>query len=155
VLSGACLSGGLDSSSIVSVMDKYHTRPEAFSTVSSLIPHTRYNEEEYVQAVLADTGHVSHRVHPDIHELIDRDLMDKIVYHQDQPILTASFFSEYKVFQTAAENRIKVMLSGQRQMSTCWLRLFYRFSPEEPASQRPTFQIFEPPGIIHQTRAGI
>jgi len=113
VFSGACLSGGLDSSSIVSVMDKYHTRPEAFSTVSSLIPHTRYNEEEYVQAVLADTGHASHRVHPDIHELIDRDLMDKIVYNQDQPILTASFFSEYKVFQTAAENRIKVMLSGQ------------------------------------------
>ena len=113
VFSGACLSGGLDSSSIVSVMDKYHTRPGAFATVSSLIPHCVYNEEEYVDAVLSDTGHASYRVHPNIHELVEQEMMDKIVYHQDQPVLTASYFSEYKVFQVASQHQIKVMLSGQ------------------------------------------
>ncbi|MEJ7737948.1 MAG: asparagine synthase (glutamine-hydrolyzing) [Chitinophagaceae bacterium] len=109
---GASLSGGLDSSSIVCAINELY-KGKDITTISSCFTEPKYNEIPYVDAVNAKTGFPSFKVFPDIQEIATGDLFENIVYHQDQPILGGSFFSEYKVFQTARANQITVMLSGQ------------------------------------------
>jgi asparagine synthase (glutamine-hydrolysing) len=107
---GACLSGGLDSTSIVGVTQKIDTEIKTFS---SCYTQHGFNEIEYINSAIKHYGVENHKNYPNIHELLDNNLMRKIVYHQDQPILSGSFFSEYKVYEMAASNNIRIMLSGQ------------------------------------------
>jgi asparagine synthase (glutamine-hydrolysing) len=107
---GACLSGGLDSTSIVGVSGKID---RSLATFSSCCTQHGYNEIEYINNAVVHYRVQNHKTYPNIHELIETGLLKKIVYHQDQPILSGSFFSEFKVFETAAANDIKIMLSGQ------------------------------------------
>jgi asparagine synthase (glutamine-hydrolysing) len=39
--------------------------------------------------------------------------LDKIIYHQDQPIVSTSHYAEYKLYEKAAGENLKVMLDGQ------------------------------------------
>ena len=107
---GSCLSGGLDSSAIAGIAKQTSNRVTTFS--SCYIQHG-YNEIEYINNAIMHYNFPSHKTYPSIHELLENKLLNKIVYHQDQPILSGSFFSEYKVFQSAAINNIRIMLSGQ------------------------------------------
>ena len=107
---GACLSGGLDSTSILGVIQKINNEVITFS---SCYTQQGYNEIEYINNAIMYYGFPNHKSYPNIHELIENDLLRKIIYHQDQPILSGSFFSEYKVFEIAAANKIRIMLSGQ------------------------------------------
>ncbi|MEO5594207.1 MAG: asparagine synthase (glutamine-hydrolyzing) [Chitinophagaceae bacterium] len=107
---GACLSGGLDSTSILGVTEKLNS---AVVTFSSCYTQHGYNEIEYINNAIMHYGFPNHKNYPNVHELIDNKLLKKIVYHQDQPILSGSFFSEYKVFETAAASKIRIILSGQ------------------------------------------
>jgi len=107
---GACLSGGLDSTSIVGVSEKINN---TLTTFSSCYTQHGYNEIEYINNAVMHYKFANHKNYPNIHELIENDLLKKIVYHQDQPILSGSFFSEYKVFENAAASKIRIMLSGQ------------------------------------------
>ncbi len=107
---GACLSGGLDSTSIVGVSKKINNQ---LTTFSSCYTQHGYNEIEYINDAVMHYKFTNHKNYPNIHELIDNGLLKKIVYHQDQPILSGSFFSEYKVFENAANNDFRIMLSGQ------------------------------------------
>lgn len=107
---GSCLSGGMDSSSIVSAA-KQHT-PQVH-TVSSCYDDKRYDEQEYIDIVNQALGTEPYKVFPNLNDLLEKGLLEKIVYHQDQPIFTASHFSEYSVFDTAAQHQLTVMLDGQ------------------------------------------
>ncbi|MGI8583976.1 MAG: asparagine synthase-related protein, partial [Chitinophagaceae bacterium] len=59
------------------------------------------------------TGFHGYKVFPDLNNLLDSGEFDTMLYHQDQPFSTASNYSEFHVFKTAAENRLTVLLSGQ------------------------------------------
>lgn len=107
---GACLSGGLDSTSIVGVTDRINTK---VTTFSSCYTQHGFNEIEYINSAVMHYGVENYKNYPNIHELVESNLLRKIVYHQDQPILSGSFFSEYKVFETAAANNVRIVLSGQ------------------------------------------
>jgi asparagine synthase (glutamine-hydrolysing) len=107
---GACLSGGLDSTSIVGVSEKIKN---PLTTFSSCYTQPGHNEIEYINNAVAHYKFPNYKNYPNIQELIDNDLLKKIVYHQDQPILSGSFFSEFKVFENAAAKNFRIMLSGQ------------------------------------------
>ena len=107
---GACLSGGLDSTSIVGVTEKINTK---VTTFSSCYTQHGFNEIEYINSAVMHYDVENHKNYPNIHDLVENNLLSRIVYHQDQPILSGSFFSEYKVFETAAANKIRIVLSGQ------------------------------------------
>lgn len=111
---GSCLSGGLDSSSIVCAMNDLlrregvQERQHAFSSCSAI---PRFDEREYVEEVVRHTGIEAHYVYPDLGRLFDQ--LDSITWHQDEPFGSTSIFAQWSVFALAAENGVKVMLDGQ------------------------------------------
>jgi asparagine synthase (glutamine-hydrolysing) len=111
---GSCLSGGLDSSSIVCAMNDLLTRDGvqekqyAFSSCS-VIP--RFDEREYVEEVVRHTGIEAHYVYPDLTRMFDQ--LDRITWHQDEPFGSTSIFAQWSVFALAADCGVKVMFDGQ------------------------------------------
>jgi len=110
---GSCLSGGLDSSSIVCVMhrllgDESAHRQKTFSAYSDI---PRFDERGFIEEVVRHTGAEPHSVVPDPDELI-RDL-DRVTWHQDEPFGSTSIFAQWKVFELARAAGVVVMLDGQ------------------------------------------
>jgi asparagine synthase (glutamine-hydrolysing) len=110
---GSCLSGGIDSSSIVSAVHSQKLGNEDFATVTSCYSDKRFDEQKFSDEVTAKTGLRAVKVFPDLNHLLDEGHLDKMIYHQDQPFSSASHYSEFKVFQTAREQNIIVMQDGQ------------------------------------------
>jgi len=108
---GSCLSGGMDSSSIVAMAQK--NQPQALKTITSCYKNLEYDEQEYADLVTQKVGSKSLKIYPDLNSLINDKIWEKIIYHQDQPILSFSHFSEYSVFEFAKNEGLIVMLDGQ------------------------------------------
>lgn len=108
---GAALSGGLDSSSIVSLMR--HLHPEAeIHTFSYIASDARVNEEQWVDKVTSWAKTIAHKVHLDEKVLFEKDL-DALIRAQGEPFSTLSIYAQYKVFELANSCGIKVTLDGQ------------------------------------------
>jgi len=111
---GSCLSGGLDSSSIVCIMNELLKNSEptcrqlSFSACSH---HKKFNESHYIEKVVQNTGIQSHYTYPDLDALFSQ--LDQILWHQDEPFGSTSIFAQWEVFKLAKEHKIKVMLDGQ------------------------------------------
>ncbi len=108
---GTALSGGVDSSSIVSVIR--HLEPQAEIHTFSFIPseNPAINEERWVDIVGKHVRAQVHKVCPCPEEL-PCDL-DELIFAQDEPFGGTSIYAQYRVFRLARENGIKVMLDGQ------------------------------------------
>lgn len=110
---GSCLSGGIDSSSIVSAVHSQNLGNTDFATITSCYSDKKYDEQKFSDEVAFKTGVKGVKVFPDLNHLLDEDHLDRMIYHQDQPFGGASHYAEFKVFQTAREQRIIVMQDGQ------------------------------------------
>ena len=110
---GSCLSGGIDSSSIVGVIDSQGLANSDFATITSCYTDQRYDEQQFSDLVTGATGFKSAKIFPDLNDLLDKGVLDKMIYHQDQPFNTASHFSEFKVFEMARKEKMIVMQDGQ------------------------------------------
>ena len=111
---GYCLSGGLDSSSIVCVANEQVKRSEREieqHTVSSCFEDKTYDEQEYIDEVVKKTEVYSHKIYPDGSTLFDE--MDKIIWHMDEPFGSTSVYAQWNVFREAKKNNLTVMLDGQ------------------------------------------
>jgi asparagine synthase (glutamine-hydrolysing) len=111
---GSCLSGGLDSSAIVTIVNKILRetgKHDIQETVSACFDIKKYDEQEYIDEVVDQTHVKAHKVFPKYEQLFDT--LDKITWHQDSPIGSSSIFAQYHVFDTTAKQGIKVMLDGQ------------------------------------------
>lgn len=106
---GAFLSGGLDSSTIVALMREAAEQDrEDLHTFSIGFEREAYSETGFAEAVAEEFGtrHVSRTV-----EASDvRDELDAIIDAMDQP--TIDGVNTYFVSQVAAQNDLKVVLSG-------------------------------------------
>jgi asparagine synthase (glutamine-hydrolysing) len=110
---GSCLSGGIDSSSIVSITHSQKMGNEDFATITSCYTDKRYDEQKFSDEITKQTGFRAVKVFPDLNHLLDEGHLDKMIYHQDQPFSGASHYAEFKVFQTAREQNMIVMQDGQ------------------------------------------
>jgi asparagine synthase (glutamine-hydrolysing) len=111
---GSCLSGGLDSSSIVCVMNDLLRAQNVGAlqrTFSACATVTRFDEREFIDDVVRQTGTDAHFVYPSLEELFP--LLDRITWHQDEPFGSTSIYAQWHVFRLAAENGVRVMLDGQ------------------------------------------
>jgi len=108
---GAALSGGLDSSSIVSLMRHIHPNAE-IHTFSYLASDPRVNEEIWVDKVTSWSKTIPHKVHLDEKVLFEEDL-DSLIRAQGEPFSTLSIYAQFKVFELAHNSGIKVTLDGQ------------------------------------------
>jgi asparagine synthase (glutamine-hydrolysing) len=105
---GAFLSGGLDSSTIVSAMARVTGRPVKTYSIGYEGEHTYYNELPYAAAVARAFGTDHHEiiVRPDVSELLP-----KLVWHLDEPIADSAILTTYLVSRLARES-VTVILSG-------------------------------------------
>jgi asparagine synthase (glutamine-hydrolysing) len=111
---GSCLSGGLDSSSIVCLMNELlhaNGTPAIQKTFSAGASVRRYDEREYAEEVARRTGTQAFYSVPELDGLFAS--LDKITWHQDEPFGSSSIYAQWDIFGLAARNGVKVMLDGQ------------------------------------------
>jgi asparagine synthase (glutamine-hydrolysing) len=111
---GSCLSGGLDSSSIVCIVNQLlrdqgaHSQQKTFSACSDV---AKFDERKWIDIVVNATGVDAHYVYPALSGLFDE--APAITWHQDEPFGSTSIYAQWNVFRLAAELQVKVMLDGQ------------------------------------------
>jgi asparagine synthase (glutamine-hydrolysing) len=121
---GSCLSGGLDSSSIVEIAaglkSKALTAPGHGHQDREGTPQLAFfaqfrdsgiDERPYVDAVVASTGVELHTTTPDTAGFIES--LPGILHAQDEPFGSTSIVAQYHVMKIAHEAGIKVLLDGQ------------------------------------------
>jgi asparagine synthase (glutamine-hydrolysing) len=108
---GSSLSGGLDSSLIVCIMNNLNKEGNNKHTFSARFPGYVKDEGKYMQMVIDRTNVTPHFTYPDETQLLHS--LDKIVWHQEEPFGSASIFAQYEVMRLAKENKVTVLLDGQ------------------------------------------
>lgn len=107
---GSCLSGGLDSSAIVSIASK-NTRSR-FKTFTASYYNESIDETKFVRLLAAGTSNIDcYFIYPSSSEYLNN--IDKLIWHQDLPIHSSSMFAQWQVMKLANEHCIKVLLDGQ------------------------------------------
>lgn len=110
---GTCLSGGLDSSTIVAIIAEILSTDgrESFQhTFTASFPGQPSDETPYAELVAAATGVRTHLVYPS-REGFWSDL-PLLLYHQDEPFAGPGFFTQWEVMREASKH-VKVTLDGQ------------------------------------------
>lgn len=111
---GSCLSGGIDSSSIVCMMSRLlgqHGAGGRQKTFSARSDDPAFDESAYARTVAEVAGAEATFVTPGPDGLLDR--LDDLVWHQDEPFLSASVYAQWCVFGAARKAGVVVMLDGQ------------------------------------------
>ncbi len=107
---GSCLSGGIDSSSIVYAMRKIIDRNK-IKIFSMVFPGKKQDESSFIDKVVTDTRVEAHKVSPTSDDL-QKDLSD-LIWTQEEPFGSLSIYGQYKVMQLANKVGMKVLLDGQ------------------------------------------
>lgn len=109
---GSSLSGGLDSSLVVCVIDELRKgTTQKQETFSAVFPGFIKDERKYIDYVLNKTNVSPHFITPDDGKLIDE--LENLFYHQEEPFGSASIYVQYCVMRLAKENKVTVLLDGQ------------------------------------------
>lgn len=106
---GAHLSGGVDSSTVVSLAapvygGQFHTFTGAFHD------GPQYDETRYARAVAAHVNSAHHEVWPTAQDFVET--MPRLIYMMDEPAAGPGLFPQYFVSKLAREH-VKVVLGGQ------------------------------------------
>ncbi|MBS1764581.1 MAG: asparagine synthase (glutamine-hydrolyzing) [Bacteroidetes bacterium] len=109
---GSCLSGGLDSSAIVSMVQ--HQQPKLPYSTFSIYYEGKgdVDERPFVKAVCDKFPSLQPHYFTPSEENI-REHFHHALYHADVPATGSSFISQYFLMKLIAENNIKVVLDGQ------------------------------------------
>jgi asparagine synthase (glutamine-hydrolysing) len=109
---GSCLSGGLDSGSIVSLVGRFlGSRASDFTTLTLANEGFQGDESETARVIAKRAGVRWLKVEPGL-EGVNDDL-DDLVRTMGEPFSTLSMLGQYKVMQAASQEGLKVMLDGQ------------------------------------------
>lgn len=107
---GSCLSGGLDSSAIVSTIKKLYPENK-LKVFSAKFKNFEKDESQYIDQVVSHTHTEPYAVNPGFNSFLQN--LDKILYHQEEPFLSASITAQFEVMNCAQQNQVKVLLDGQ------------------------------------------
>lgn len=115
---GSALSGGIDSSSIVKLVNEcldetnsHHDNQLTFSSIYTSTKEVRYcDESSYIKTLSEYLKVRSYMTEPKLEDVIE--IQKKITYHMDTPH-EGTLVSAWYVYKLAAENGVKVTLDGQ------------------------------------------
>jgi len=114
---GTCLSGGIDSSTIVCLINKIlkehileqiGERQKVFTVAYNM---ESIDESKWAKIVVEQTKTSWHKTYPESYQFLE-DLED-LVYTQDIPFGSTRIYAQYRVMKLAKENGVKVLLDGQ------------------------------------------
>lgn len=110
---GTCLSGGLDSSAISAIASEEYVEKTGrkFTAIHARSSERETDESGYANEVSDYYDMDMHIVTPKTRDFVQ--LVDEVVYTQEEPFGSPSMFMGYHVFQKAKELGCKVMLNGQ------------------------------------------
>jgi len=120
VRAGSCLSGGLDSSSLVATIGKiWRDEPEAAAAIGERLytftscyeQQRAFDEREYALEVARSVGAKPHLVFPSPDDFWSN--FQRIAWHQDMPFGALSFYAQWCVMRAAKEGGVKVLIDGQ------------------------------------------
>lgn len=108
----ACLSGGLDSTAIVSSLSELTGSSDITRiTFTAISENPAINEKSFADAVNKATGTQANYVLPTAAKLWCD--LDRLVLHQDEPFGSTTPFAQWCVFEAMQQAGIKVALDGQ------------------------------------------
>ena len=113
---GTSLSGGLDSSSILSAINN---KGNIFNTFSAVFNGFEKDESKFIHSVinhLAEEKSTNGPIQQNFTEPSALGLIkdfEKLCYHQEEPFSSGSVYAQYKVFELAKHKNVKVLLDGQ------------------------------------------
>ncbi len=115
---GTCLSGGLDSSTIVVIVNKLLKEGrvpldqigERQKTFTISFPGETIDETEFAKLIVDHTGAKGHFISPTIEGLHQE--IKNLIWFQDEPFGGASLYIQWKVMEEASKE-VRVILDGQ------------------------------------------
>lgn len=110
---GSCLSGGLDSSSVVCMMSRQLAAKQAVSAkvFSACSDEASVDEQKWIDLVVRQTGVQSYKTLPDLDQLFNE--LPNLTWHQDEPFGSTSIYAQWSVYQLVAGSDVRVILNGQ------------------------------------------
>ena len=107
---GVCLSGGLDSTSIICSMARVRANTssplEAFSFISK-----DYDESNYISDTIKSTGAHLNRLEINPTSIVSR--LEKALWYHDEPLHSMTALVGFELMSLAAQRGVKVILNGQ------------------------------------------
>ncbi|MFM7022712.1 MAG: asparagine synthase (glutamine-hydrolyzing) [Flavobacteriales bacterium] len=107
---GSCLSGGMDSSSIVGLMH-YLNPQQKIHLFTSTNADQNIDESQWAKMMVSYSKGKWHTVQPTSEELL-KDL-EELTFCQDIPLFSTSTYAQWRVMKKVKEAGIKVVLDGQ------------------------------------------
>ncbi len=114
---GTCLSGGIDSSSIVTTIRRLLEQEEIPQVgelqrvFTACYDDPAIDESAFAEAVVKKTQSQWFRTYPTAESLWDD--LGRVVYAQDEPFGSTSIYAQYRVMKLARESGVTVALDGQ------------------------------------------
>jgi asparagine synthase (glutamine-hydrolysing) len=109
---GTCLSGGLDSSSIISVAATLFPQKEIKAFNIFYEGKGDVDERPYVEEIVRKFENIDPYYYSPGGDEIANEL-DNIIFYADTPLASSSYVSQYFVMKLASKYKIKVLLDGQ------------------------------------------
>lgn len=108
---GTSLSGGLDSSSVVATSCKLQDANDSHKCFTAVFPGFEKDESSFSKQVVDKFGlqQFTNNV-SEINFIAD---WEKFCKQQEEPVSSASAYAQYKVYESAKQQGIKVLLDGQ------------------------------------------
>lgn len=109
---GSSLSGGLDSSAIVCLIDQLNTEKKIKQkTFSARFRNFEKDEGRFMEKVINATNVEPFFTYPT--EVEFAESFQKLCYHQEEPFGGASIFAQWEVMKLAKRHGVTVLLDGQ------------------------------------------
>jgi asparagine synthase (glutamine-hydrolysing) len=107
---GSCLSGGLDSATVVSLIRRLEPNAD-LRTFTGRFPGSPVDEGHYAHMVVAASRTEAHEVAPSPERLVAE--LAPFFWHAEFPVGGLSQFAQWCVFALAKHNGVTVLLDGQ------------------------------------------
>jgi asparagine synthase (glutamine-hydrolysing) len=108
---GTSLSGGLDSSTVVAFCDQQPSNHYMHKCFTASFEDFENDELPYAERIAKQFGLEHHLIKCNENDVAD--LMNEVMRHQEEPVGSASVLAQYKVFHSARQNGVTVLLDGQ------------------------------------------
>ncbi len=107
---GSSLSGGLDSSTIVTIIDQIR-KGSGQSTFSARFRDHDKDEGAFIKVMTESIQASPYECYPDAEGLATE--FSRVSYHQEEPFSSASIYAQWSVMKLAKEKAVTVLLDGQ------------------------------------------